>query len=68
MEQKTNETVSNNCHQCGGQSKPSKGFRNIHNIQTTDLSREFETKLLDCIKCESCGHSWIPETSTNETS
>ena len=54
---KTNET----CKKCGGICKPSKGILNIHNIQTNDLNKEFETKLVDCLKCESCGHSWIPE-------
>ena len=54
------------CHKCGGTGKPSKGYMNFHNIQTSDRSKEFETKLLDCIKCTSCGHSWIPETSTRE--
>ena len=54
---KTNET----CKKCGGICKPSKGILNIHDIQTNDLSKEFETKILDCIKCTSCGHSWIPQ-------
>lgn len=54
------------CRKCSGTGKPSKGYMNFHNIQTQDLSKEFETKLLDCIKCELCGHSWIPETSTRE--
>ena len=61
---KTKETSI--CRKCGGNGTPSKGLMNFHNIQTQDLSKEFETKLLDCIKCESCGHSWIPETSTKE--
>lgn len=61
---KTKETSV--CSKCGGIGKPSKGFMNFHNIQTQDLSKEFETKLLDCIKCESCGHSWIPEISKEE--
>ena len=60
----TRETLI--CHKCGGTGKPSKGIMNFHNIQTSDRIKEFETKLLDCIKCESCGHSWIPETSTRE--
>lgn len=64
---KTNETSI--CRKCGGNGKPSKGYMNFHNIQfPNDKSKaEFETKLLDCIKCELCGHSWIPnETSTRE--
>lgn len=61
---KTKETSI--CRKCSGTGKLSKGYMNFHNIQTQDLSKEFETKLLDCIKCELCGHSWIPETSTRE--
>ena len=55
----------NQCKKCGGNGKPSKGIMNFHNIRRND-SKEFETKLLDCTKCETCGHSWIPETSTRE--
>lgn len=57
------ENKRNQCRECGGNGKPSKGIMNFHNIQTQDLSKEFETKVLDCIKCESCGHSWVPEKS-----
>lgn len=60
------ENERNQCRKCGGEGKPSKGYMNFHNVQTTDLSKEFETKLLDCIKCSSCGHSWIPLKSTSE--
>lgn len=61
-----NETL--NCRKCGGQGKPSKGIMNFHNIQFPhDGSKaEFETKLLNCIKCKDCGHSWVPEKSTTE--
>ena len=61
---KTKETSI--CHKCGSNGKPSKGYMNFHNIQTSNRSKEFETKLLDCIKCESCGHSWIPNKTTRE--
>lgn len=47
------------CRECKGVGKPSKGIMNYHNIQTQDKSKEFETKLEDCIKCTKCGHSWI---------
>jgi hypothetical protein len=57
---------ANQCRKCGGLSKPSKGIMNFHNIQTLDKTKEFETKILDCIKCESCGHSWIPNKTTRE--
>lgn len=49
---------SNICNKCNGVGKPSKALYNTHNIQTQDLSKEFETKLINCIKCENCGHSW----------
>lgn len=62
---KTKET---SCRKCGGNGKPSKALRNYHYIDKSYLrgETEFETKLLDCIKCESCGHSWIPETSPKQ--
>ena len=49
------------CRECGGNCKSSKGIVNYHNIQTQDLSKEFETKIEDCLKCENCGHSFIPK-------
>lgn len=49
----------NICRTCKGLAKPSKGIVNYHNIQTQDKSKEFETKLEDCLKCTECGHSWI---------
>ena len=52
------------CRNCGCIGKPSKGLVNIHNIQTRDLSREFEDKIVDCLKCPNCGHSWIPDEET----
>lgn len=57
---------SNECRVCGGQGSHSKGIVNFHNVQTSDKSKEFETKILDCLKCEDCGHSWIPEKSDRE--
>lgn len=46
------------CKKCGGNCKPSKAFINTHNLQLAD-NKEFETKLVNCLKCESCGHSFI---------
>jgi hypothetical protein len=54
------------CRNCDGVGKKSTSIMNFHNIQTTDLSKEFETKMLDCIKCQACGHSWIPEKTNRE--
>lgn len=60
--------TKNRCKKCKGIGKPSKAFMNYHNIQhPLDGSKaEFETKLQDCIKCEDCGHSWIPERTNRE--
>ena len=49
------------CRVCGGNGVPSTGIVNFHNIQTSDKTKEFITKQLPCIKCEKCGHSWIPK-------
>lgn len=56
----TTNKSSETCRVCNNSvGKKSKAFINIHNIQTTDKSKEFETKLIDCNKCPNCGHSWI---------
>ena len=48
------------CRECGHLGKERKGLVNFHNIQTTDSMKEFITEFVDCFKCTSCGHSWIP--------
>lgn len=66
---KTNETSPEMvCRKCNGNGKLSSGIMNFHNIQFPyDGSKsEFETKVLDCIKCESCGHSWIPKSGLSK--
>ena len=54
------ENNKTKCRDCGGKAHPSKGYINQHNIQKSYLRGEveFETKLVDCLKCEDCGHSW----------
>lgn len=47
------------CNKCNGNCKPSKGIINIHNLSKSGEG-EFETKIKDCLKCENCGHSFIP--------
>ena len=49
------------CNKCGGNRKDSKAFRNIHNRKLSYLrgEKEFYTKILTCMKCEKCGHSWV---------
>ena len=49
------------CKVCDNIGKPFKDSMNYHNIHTSDKSKEFATKLENCIKCESCGYSWIPD-------
>jgi len=55
------------CRKCGGIGTPSKALVNYHFIDKSYIrgEKEFVDKLVDCIKCQSCGHSWIPKTSTN---
>jgi hypothetical protein len=62
------ENEKNQCTKCGGQGEPSKALRNYHHVDKSYLRGEveFETKLLDCIKCTSCGHSWVPEETTRQ--
>ena len=57
------ENNGNKCKKCGGEGKPSTAFRNEHYIRKSYLrgETEFEVKLIKCIKCQECGHSWIPE-------
>jgi hypothetical protein len=48
------------CRNCGGKGKSSKGIVNTHHIQKSYLrgETEFTTDIVDCLKCEDCGHSW----------
>lgn len=58
---KTQETiVSNTCNKCNGIGKPSKALVNFHNIRLSYRKgeKEFYTSLINCIKCQNCGHSW----------
>lgn len=50
------------CRKCNHYAKDSQAFLNIHNIQYphNNSKTEFETKLVDCVKCSNCGHSWCP--------
>ena len=57
------------CRKCGGNSGPSKAIINIHHIDKS-FNRgevEFETKLINCTKCLSCGHSWIDDNNDYPT-
>ena len=51
---------NNKCRDCGGKGKPSKGIMNFHNIRGG--SPEFSIEIMDCLKCNECGHSWVPST------
>lgn len=56
-------TTPNICRRCGGTGTPSNGIVNYHDIQTSDTRKEFITNMQDCLKCEKCGHSWVPPIS-----
>lgn len=57
------------CKKCGGIGKPSQAllntivgyedFGNDKGSVGTTLSRKGPAKIVDCMKCESCGHSWV---------
>jgi hypothetical protein len=49
------------CRFCNNNSTISKGLVNIHDIRTSNCSKEFITKFVNCYKCNNCGHSWIPK-------
>lgn len=65
MENKSNHLK---CRKCGGTGKPSKALMNYHHIDKSYHRGEveFEVRLINCTKCESCGHSWIPELTTRK--
>jgi len=48
------------CRICNNIAIISKGIINIHDIRTSDHTKEFITKVIDCYKCNNCGHSRIP--------
>jgi hypothetical protein len=58
------------CRECGGNSKNSKvllntlvsfnDFGNDAGQRGTTVSRVGSPNLVECQKCENCGHSWIP--------
>jgi hypothetical protein len=64
------ENKRNQCKKCGGEGKPSKALNNTivyyddfgkdAGSRGTTGSRQGTAQLVDCIKCKSCGHSWIP--------
>ena len=57
------------CNKCGGNYHPARALVNttVAAIDFSDidiygdtLSRSGPAKMVDCMKCESCGHSFIP--------
>lgn len=70
---KTKET---SCTKCGGNCNPSKAFLNtlisLNNFggdagqRGTTQSRQGKAELVDCMKCEDCGHSFIPKETSNK--
>ena len=65
----------NKCKLCNNDCKPSKALLNTL-VETTDLgtygergntqSRVGDAELVDCMKCENCGHSFIPFMTNEE--
>lgn len=63
------ESIDNTCKKCVGVALPSKGFvnqlvsysdfGNDAGDRGTTQSRSGKATLQDCMKCTSCGHSWI---------
>jgi len=68
--------TKNVCRKCDGNGKPSKvllnamvsfnDFGNDAGSRGTTQARVGSASLVDCIKCEDCGHSWVPQNSTLE--
>lgn len=54
------------CRICNNTAIISKGVMNLHDVRTSDHTKEFITKVVDCYKCSNCGHSWIPLQGLNE--
>ena len=61
---------SKKCKKCGAQAILSKGYGNAyisHNDFGNDAGNRGTTqtkvtgKVVDCLKCSGCGHSWVPE-------
>lgn len=62
------------CRKCNGNCKPSKAFNNTlvlswdfdkndYGRRGTTQSRVGKATLVECMKCEDCGHSFIPTKS-----
>lgn len=59
------------CNKCGGNARPGKAlkakvvsaddFGGDAGLPGTTLREEYDGTLIDCMKCEGCGHSWVPE-------
>lgn len=68
--------MENKCRKCGGEGKPSQAFQNtLIEFVSRDskigdrgntLSQSGPAELVDCLKCSSCGHSWIPQKSSRQ--
>ena len=60
-----------NCKKCGGKCHPSKALNNTMVYyddfggdaggRGTTGSRSGKPKMVECLKCEDCGHSFVPE-------
>lgn len=53
----------NKCKKCDGIGKPSKGYGNAYSRPEPPGNKAIHFgcgDLVDCLKCSSCGHSWVP--------
>lgn len=55
------------CRKCGGKCKPSKGFGDAYiTEQYQTMVLQGEGNLIDCLKCEDCGHSFVPKNAESK--
>lgn len=66
------------CQKCNSIAKPSKAhlntlvtFKDFHDDNDNDIvgrtqSRHGSAILIDCLKCDNCGHSWIPDDDSDD--
>lgn len=65
--------MNNICNKCNSVAKPAKAylntlvvFKDFDDDDDSDIvgrtqSRQGAAILVDCLKCDNCGHSWIPD-------
>ncbi|TXG76189.1 hypothetical protein E6Q11_05150 [Candidatus Dojkabacteria bacterium] len=56
---------SEKCRECGGVAMQGKAVVNFHNVRVAGAG-EFYDRIVDCLKCCDCGHSWVPTKSESD--